>query len=153
MSKNICTKFAHLWVVLDHTFSYWNNSKLCKFRMFATSHSFFNYFLLIFKKSTVQWQNCTYLKYELNRSYNGGGVVYLRKSEASHSSLQYIKTCALSFDDGSHYNFHSYTKNNFLRNVYTQKAKKSILFTYGIPRALLSNKIVFLHFCKKSIIQ
>ena len=34
----------------------------------------------------------------------------------------------------------------------TQKAKKPILFTYGIPRALLSNKIVFLHFCKQSII-
>ena len=30
------------------------------------------------------------MKYELNRSYNGGGVVYLLKSEASRSSLQYI---------------------------------------------------------------
>ena len=34
--------------------------------------------------------NCRNLKYELNRSYKGGGVVYLRKSESSHSSLQYI---------------------------------------------------------------
>ena len=59
--------------------------------MFATSHSFFNYFSLIFQISIVQWLNCRNLKYELNRSYNGGGVVYLRKSEASHSSLQYAK--------------------------------------------------------------
>ena len=28
----------------------------------------------------------------------------------------------LSFDDGSHSSFHSYTKTNFLRNVYMQKA-------------------------------
>ena len=27
--------------------------------------------------------------------------------------------------------------------LYTQKSKKTILFAYGIPRALLSNKIVF----------
>ena len=36
-------------------------------------------FLLILKKGTVQWLNCTYLKYELNHSYNGGKVVYLLK--------------------------------------------------------------------------
>ena len=35
-----------------------------------------------------------------------------------------IYTCALSFDDENHLNFHSYTKTNFLRNVFTQKAKK-----------------------------
>ena len=52
---------------------------------------FFNYFLLIFQICTVQWLNCTNLKYELNRSYNGGGVVYLRKSEASRSTWQYAK--------------------------------------------------------------
>ena len=34
--------------------------------------------------------NCTYLKYELNRSYNGGGVVYVLKSELSRSTGQYI---------------------------------------------------------------
>ena len=50
-----------------------------KFHRFATSHSFNNYFLLISKKGTVQWLNCTYLKYELNHSYNGGKVVYLLK--------------------------------------------------------------------------
>ena len=53
--------------------------KLCKFRRFATSHSFFNYFSLIFQICTVQWINCTILKYERNRSYNGGGVVYVLK--------------------------------------------------------------------------
>ena len=61
--------------------------------MFATSHSFLNYFSLIFKKGTVQWLNCTYLKYELNCSYNGGGVVYLRKSKASWLTLQYCANC------------------------------------------------------------
>ena len=29
-------------------------------------------------------------EHELNRSYNGGGVVYVLKSELSRSSLQYI---------------------------------------------------------------
>ena len=58
--------------------------------MFATSHSFFNYFSLIFQISIVQWLNCQNLKDELNRSYNGGGVVYLPQSEASYSSIQYI---------------------------------------------------------------
>ena len=75
---------------MDNIFSYWNNSKLCKFRRFATSHSFFNYFSLIFQICTVQWLNCTNLKYELNRSHNGGGVVYLRKSEAYWSTRQYL---------------------------------------------------------------
>ena len=60
-------------------FSDWNNSKLCKFHRFPTCHSFFEYFLLILKKGTVQWLNCTYMKYELNRSYIGGVVVYLLK--------------------------------------------------------------------------
>ena len=36
------------------------------------------------------------MKYELNRSYNSVGVVYLRKSEASHSSIQYRKEHELS---------------------------------------------------------
>ena len=62
---------------------------MCKFRSNATSHSFFNYFLLVFQISIVQWLNCRNLKDELNRSYNGGGVVYIRKSEASRSTLQY----------------------------------------------------------------
>ena len=35
------------------------------------------------------------MKDELNRSYNGGEVVYLRKSEVSHSSIQYAKSLAL----------------------------------------------------------
>ena len=46
----------------------------------TTSHSFFNYFLLIFQISIAQWLNCRNLKYELNRSYNGGGVVYVLKA-------------------------------------------------------------------------
>ena len=29
----------------------------------------------------------------------------------------YIKSCALSFDDGSHCNFHSYTKTNFFAST------------------------------------
>ena len=39
----------------------------------------------------------------------------------------YIKTCALSFDDGSHCNFHSYSKtDSFCKTfLYTQIAKKS----------------------------
>ena len=55
----------------------------------------------------------------------------------------YIKTCKLYFVYGSHCNFHSYTKTNFFAKRFYTKRKKSILFTYGIPRALLSNKIVF----------
>ena len=35
------------------------------------------------------------MKYELNQSYNGGGVVYLLKSEASQSTLQYDLTTAI----------------------------------------------------------
>ena len=31
------------------------------------------------------------MKDELNRSYNGGGVVYVLKSELSRSSLQYMQ--------------------------------------------------------------
>ena len=65
---------------MDHTFSDQNYSKVCKFRTYTTCHSFLNDFLLIFKKGTVQWLECTYLKYELNRSYNGGGVVYVLKA-------------------------------------------------------------------------
>ena len=63
--------------------------KSVKLRICTTSPSFLNSFLLIFQICTVQWLNCKNLKYELNRSYNGVVVVYLRKSEASHSSLQY----------------------------------------------------------------
>ena len=73
---------------MDHIFSDWNNPKLCKFCRFAT---FFNSILLIFRICSVQWLNCTNIKDELNHSYNGGGVVYLRKSEASHSSIQYVQ--------------------------------------------------------------
>ena len=62
--------------LLDHTFSDQNYSKVCKFRTYTTSHSFFDYFSLIFQISIFQWLKCQNLKYELNRSYNGGGVVY-----------------------------------------------------------------------------
>ena len=72
---------------MDHIFSYWNNSKLCKFCMFAISHSLLNYFTLIFQISLVQWLNCRNLKDELNHSYNGGGVVYLLQSGAIHFNL------------------------------------------------------------------
>ena len=65
---------------LDHTFSDRNYSKVCKFRTYPTSHSFSNYFLLIFQISTLQWLKCNNLKYELNRSCNGGGVVYVLKA-------------------------------------------------------------------------
>ena len=64
---------------MDHTFSDQNYSKVCKIHTYTTSHSFFNYFSLIFQICTVQWLNCTNLKYEQNRSYNGGGVVYVLK--------------------------------------------------------------------------
>ena len=47
--------------------------KLYKFCSNATSNLVCNYFFFIFQKGTVQWLNCTYRKYELNRSYNGGG--------------------------------------------------------------------------------
>ena len=50
---------------------------------------FLNYFFLIFKICTFQWLNCTNMKDELNRSYNGEGVVYLLQSELSRSSIQY----------------------------------------------------------------
>ena len=68
------------YVLFYHTFSDWNYSKVCKFRTYTTSHSFFNYVSLIFQINTVQWLNCTNLKYYLNRSYNGGGVVYVLKA-------------------------------------------------------------------------
>ena len=74
--------------LLDHTFSDQNYSKVCKFRTYTTSHSFFNYFSLTFEICTVQGLNCKNLKDELNRSYNGGGVVYVLKSELSRSSIQ-----------------------------------------------------------------
>ena len=35
--------------------------------------------MLIFQICTVQWLNCTNLKYELNRSHNREGVVYVLK--------------------------------------------------------------------------
>ena len=56
-----------------------NYSKVCKFLTFTTSHSFFDYILLIFQICTVQWLNCTNLKYEQNPFYIGGGVVYVLK--------------------------------------------------------------------------
>ena len=46
---------------------------------------------LILHIGTVQSLNCTYLKYELNRSYSGGGGVYVLKSELSRSSVQYVR--------------------------------------------------------------
>ena len=64
---------------------------MCKFRRFTTCPSFFNCFLLIFHICTFQWLNCTNLKDEINRSYNGGEVVYVLKSALSRSSLQYHK--------------------------------------------------------------
>ena len=60
------------------------------------SPSFFNNFLLIFQISIVQWLNCRNLKDGLNRSYNGGGVVYLLKSEASRSTWQYARNSQLA---------------------------------------------------------
>ena len=66
---------------MDHIFSDWNNSKLCKFRSNATLVIRFSIiFLLIFHISIVQWLNCRNLKYELNRSYNGEEVVYVLKA-------------------------------------------------------------------------
>ena len=53
------------------------------------------------------------------------------------------ETCALSFHDCSHRNFHTYTQTIFLRNLFYTKRKKSILFTNRIPRALFSNKQFF----------
>ena len=47
--------------------------------------------MLDFHISTLQLLNCTNLEDELNRYYNGGGVVYVLKSELSRSSLQYTK--------------------------------------------------------------
>ena len=55
--------------------------------------------------------------------------------------------CALSFDNGSHRNFHSYTKTGMF--LYMQKEEKPILFTNGILRALLSNKNSFFAFLEK----
>ena len=37
----------------------------------------------------------------------------------------------------------------YKKNLYKQIAKKSILFTYGIPRALFNNKIAFFAFFQK----
>ena len=72
------------------------------------------------------------------------GCLYIKTFHNCFMIFVYIKTCALSFDDGSHCNFHSYTKIIFCETfLYTQKAKKSLMFIYGIPRALLSSKIVF----------
>ena len=50
----------------------------------------FKYFLLVFRIYTAQQIKCTYLKYELNRFYNGGGGVYVLKSELSRLYLQYV---------------------------------------------------------------
>ena len=103
--------------LFDHTFSDQNYSKVCKFCTYTTSHSFFDYFLLIFQISTFQWLNFTNLKYELNRSYIGGGVVYVLKARHldQHGT---IKMCTLSFADGSHCSFNLYTKESFLKNVF-----------------------------------
>ena len=74
------TETVIYYELLDHTFSDQNYSKVCKFCTYTTSHSFFDYFSLIFQISTFQWLNCTNLKYDKNRSYNGGGVVYVLKA-------------------------------------------------------------------------
>ena len=50
---------------------------------------FFNIFPT-FQICTFQWLNCTNLKYELNRSYNSGGVIYVMNSKLSISSIQYM---------------------------------------------------------------
>ena len=70
-------------VLFDHVFSDRNYSKVYKFRRYTISPSFFYYLLLIFRISIVHWLNCRNLKDELNRSYNGGVVVYLLQSELS----------------------------------------------------------------------
>ena len=61
--------------------------------------------------------------------------------------------CTLSFADGSHSSFHSYTKLFFLRNVLIFTKTKKINPVYvrikikiQILRALLSNKNEILHF-------
>ena len=61
--------------------------------------------------------------------------------------------CALSFTDGSHCNFHLYTKSSFLQNVlYAQKAKQinpvhvRIYSIVQILRALLRNNNRMSHF-------
>ena len=46
------------------------------------------------------------MKDELNCSHNGGGVVYVLKSELSYSTRQYIKTCTFYFADGSDLHVH-----------------------------------------------
>ena len=81
MTSSICTKFCTLLSSFSQKMYGPKVLNILPFR-------FFNYFSLIFKKGTGKWLNCTYLKYELNRSYNGGGVVYPLKSEASRSTLQ-----------------------------------------------------------------
>ena len=48
-------------------------------------------FLLIIQICTIQWLNCKNLKDELNRTHNGGGVLYLLQSELSYSTMQYTK--------------------------------------------------------------
>ena len=60
----------------------------------------------------------------------------------------------LSFDDGSNRNFHSYTKTFFFakRFYIHKKQKKTILFTYKIPRALLSNIVMNLTSLKNTIV-
>ena len=46
-------------------------------------------FFLVFKICIFQWLNCRNPKYELNRSYNCGGVVYVLKRELSISTIKY----------------------------------------------------------------
>ena len=75
---------------MDHTFSDQNYSKVCKFRTYTTSHSFFLYFILTSEICTFQWLKCTNLQDELNRTYNGGRVVYVLKSALSRSAIQYL---------------------------------------------------------------
>ena len=65
---------------------------MCKFHRCTTSPSFFNYFLLIYQICTFQRINYTNIKDELNCSYNGGGVVYVLKSELSRSTRQYSRS-------------------------------------------------------------
>ena len=138
---------------MDHTFSDQNYSKMCKFCTYTTSHSFFIYLLLAFHIFTVQWLNCTNLKYELNRSYNGGGEVYVLKSELLRSSIQYIKV-RIVFRWWHSLSFSCIYKYQFFYKTNTHKKfRKTIMFTYRIPRALLRNKIVFLYYCENSIIQ
>ena len=113
---------------MDQTFSDPNYSKVCKFCTYTTSHSFFNYFFLTFEICTVLWLNCTNLKDELNRSYNGGGVVYVLKVRHldQHDSTKIRHFCVTRFfieflkfaEGGGIYLFKIYIYKNTLHDIF-----------------------------------